>query len=120
MYDRLIRSMAYSATIEPMNDEPQKLLLAQARRNVRMTQVDLEMKSGVDQSTISKIEQGKLNPTVTVLAKLANGMNLTIGDLFADREANEQYLINAYRHASPEQREMWLAWAKTLNAQSVD
>ena len=49
----------------------------------RLTQIELSRKSGVPQETISWIERGRANPTMSTLEKLARAegakINLTIG-----------------------------------------
>lgn len=54
-----------------------------ARGVARLTQAELSRKSGVPQETISRIERGRANPTMSTLEKLARAMgakvNLTIG-----------------------------------------
>ncbi|WP_417146597.1 helix-turn-helix domain-containing protein [Paratractidigestivibacter faecalis] len=54
-----------------------------ARGVARLTQIELSRKSGVPQETISQIERGRANPTMSTLEKLARAMgakiNLTIG-----------------------------------------
>lgn len=41
----------------------------------------LSNRSGVSRSMIAQIESGQTNPTILVLAKLANAMNIKLGDL---------------------------------------
>lgn len=55
-------------------------LLAQARRNRRMTQPDLAEMTGIQQAEISRIETGRANPTVDTMTRLtrALGTRLTI------------------------------------------
>lgn len=54
-----------------------------ARDVACLTQAELSRKSGVPQETISRIERGRANPTMSTLEKLARAMgtkiNLTIG-----------------------------------------
>lgn len=54
--------------------------IAEARGKIDMSQKDLALKSGIDQSDISKIERGVANPSVNTIEKLvkAMGMKLTI------------------------------------------
>lgn len=54
--------------------------IAEARGKIGMSQKDLALKSGIDQSDISKIERGVANPSVNTIEKLvkAIGMKLTI------------------------------------------
>ena len=62
---------------EEMNPEYEviKAVLA-ARKSVDMTQKELAEVSGVAQSDISKLENGNSNPTIKMLQRLANGMNM--------------------------------------------
>ena len=48
----------------------------EARKNADMTQSELAKASGVAQSDISKLENGNSNPTVNMLWRLADSMNM--------------------------------------------
>lgn len=48
-----------------------------ARKLLGMTQMDLASASGVDQSTISLIEQGKTTPNCFDVANIAEALNTT-------------------------------------------
>lgn len=50
------------------------------------SQTKLSMKSGVPQTTISAIETGKINPTVSPLKKLALAFGCRVSDLIDDIE----------------------------------
>ncbi len=47
-----------------------------ARKSADMTQKELAEVSGVAQSDISKLENGNSNPTIKMLQRLADGMNM--------------------------------------------
>lgn len=49
-----------------------------ARKQSNMTQKELSEKSGVAQSDISKLENGNSNPSIKMLQRLANSMNMHI------------------------------------------
>ncbi len=51
------------------------VMLKETRKKARLSQLDLARKSNVPVSIISKIENGKRNPTIETLSKLAYGMN---------------------------------------------
>lgn len=55
--------------------------LKRLRESKGLTLVDLEVKSGINNGDISKIEGGKINLAFTTLAKLAAGLNLPMSDL---------------------------------------
>ncbi len=52
--------------------------LTYARESVGMTQEQLSKKSGIPQSFISLIENGKANPSIKVLKKLAEGLGMRL------------------------------------------
>ncbi len=55
--------------------------IAEAREEKGMSQRDLSADSGVMQAEISKIEQGKGNPTLSTLQKIAKSLGRTISSL---------------------------------------
>lgn len=71
-------SASYDAELATRRDLGQ--LLAQARRNRRMTQPALAEMTGIQQAEISRIETGRANPTVDTMTRLtrALGTRLTI------------------------------------------
>jgi transcriptional regulator with XRE-family HTH domain len=55
----------------------------QARLAAGLTQEELADRAGLDRSYIGGIERGERNPTLVVIAKVANGLGVGAGDLFA-------------------------------------
>ena len=53
-------------------------LLVLARSKNKMTQAELARKTGIRQSNISRIENGKCSPNLETLIKLAKGLNKKI------------------------------------------
>lgn len=53
------------------------------RERNNFSQEDLAERSGLDRTYISGIERGVRNPTLLVICKLANALNVTLGELFA-------------------------------------
>lgn len=53
------------------------LQIVEARKAVNLTQIDLSKKTGISQSTIAKIENGKINPSLNNIFKIfaCNGQN---------------------------------------------
>ncbi|WP_102225656.1 helix-turn-helix domain-containing protein [Acidimangrovimonas sediminis] len=51
------------------------------RKGAGLTLVDLSARSAVSVSSISKIENGMLSPTLDVILKLCDGLEVSIGDL---------------------------------------
>ncbi len=56
-----------------------------ARKRCNMTQKELAERTGIDQSDISKIETGNANPTLAVLKRLAEGMDMVLKLEFVPR-----------------------------------
>ena len=52
--------------------------LLDARNSQHLTQKELSLKTGIKQSEISKIENGTRNPSIKLLQRLADGMNMTL------------------------------------------
>jgi transcriptional regulator with XRE-family HTH domain len=54
------------------------------RSQLSLSQRQLARQSGVANATISQVEAGKLNPTVSMLKKILDGVPMSLGDFFAD------------------------------------
>ena len=52
--------------------------LIDARKHSGMTQKDLAEKTGINQSDISRLENGNANPSLKTLQRLAEGMGMTL------------------------------------------
>ncbi|MBS2004831.1 MAG: helix-turn-helix transcriptional regulator [Cyanobacteria bacterium SZAS LIN-5] len=60
-----------------------------ARRDrLRLTQAELAMRSGVDRAFISNIENGKRNPSFSVLVDIAKGLNISLSLLMRHIDRN--------------------------------
>lgn len=57
--------------------------LISARQAAGISQQELSMKSGITQADISKMENGKANPSIRTLRKLADAMGKTLRIEFA-------------------------------------
>jgi transcriptional regulator with XRE-family HTH domain len=55
----------------------------QARNAAGLTQEDLADRAGLDRSYVGGIERGERNPTLLVIAKIAAGLGISLGELFA-------------------------------------
>ena len=49
-----------------------------ARKSQNLTQDDVAQRTGINRSEISKLENGTRNPTIKLLQKLADGLNMTL------------------------------------------
>lgn len=52
--------------------------IVDARISKNLTQKQLAEKTGIDQSDISKLENGTRNPTINLLKRLAEGMDMAL------------------------------------------
>ena len=52
--------------------------LINARKASGLTQKQLSIKTGINQSDISKIENGNANPSISTLKRLANAMGMKL------------------------------------------
>jgi len=62
----------------------------------RLSQRQLARQSGVANATISQIEAGKLNPTVSMLKKVLDGIPLRLSEFFSDEpETPDRFFFRA-------------------------
>ncbi len=66
-----------------MKDEAQRLgkNLKRIRTEKGISQGDIVKASGIDKAMISNIENGKTNPTLATIAKLAKAIGVSVGEL---------------------------------------
>lgn len=70
--------------------------LKRIRTGLKLSQRALARQSGVANATISQIEAGKLNPTVSMLKKVLDGIPVSLGDFFGDEfEVRERVFFRA-------------------------
>ena len=66
------------------------------RQRHRLSQRQLARQSGVANATISQIESGKLNPTVSMLKKVLDGIPVRLSEFFSDEpEAQDRVFFRA-------------------------
>jgi transcriptional regulator with XRE-family HTH domain len=58
-------------------------ILKQIRTDKGLTLLDLEVRTGINEGDISKIENGKKNLAFTTLVKLAKGLEISVAKLVA-------------------------------------
>ena len=56
-----------------------------ARIAKKMTQKDLSNRTGINQSEISKLENGTRNPSIKLLQRLAEGMDMVLDVSFKEK-----------------------------------
>lgn len=73
--------------------EPATLLLGlgrairEARAELRISQEELGLRTGVHRNYIGGIERGERNPSVVTVAKLAQALELSPSELFREAES---------------------------------
>ena len=70
--------------IQPELQIIRAMIDARAERN--LTQKQLAEITGINQADISKLENGTRNPTIGLLKRLADGMNMTLKIEFVPKE----------------------------------
>ena len=66
-----------------------KRSIIDARLSKRMTQRELSEKTGIAQGEISKLEKGTRNPSIKLLQRLADGMDMTLDISFVPKKESE-------------------------------
>ncbi len=56
--------------------------IAYLRKKKNVSQLELSIRSGVSKNYISDLENGRRNPTITILQRLANGLGVSLEKLF--------------------------------------
>ena len=70
--------------------------LRDIRTHMKLSQRQLARQSGVANATISQIEAGKLNPTVSMLKRVLDGIPINLSEFFGDEfESGEQVFFRA-------------------------
>jgi transcriptional regulator with XRE-family HTH domain len=67
--------------------------LRRIREQLGISQRQLARQSGVANATISQVEAGKINPTVSMLKKILDGIPISLGAFFADDQQPQKRLF---------------------------
>ena len=68
-----------------MNDKKNYSSFAEARKAKNISQVELSKMTGIIQADISRIETGKANPTMNVLIRLADALDMNLNLSFVEK-----------------------------------
>ncbi len=52
--------------------------IVKARKEQKITQAELSVRTGINQGDISRLERGTRNPSLNMLKKLANGLGMQL------------------------------------------
>ena len=66
--------------------------LTKARKEQNLTQADLAMRTGINQGDISRLERGNRNPSLNMLKKLADGLNMSLHIEFTPKAPTPEHL----------------------------
>ena len=67
--------------------------LRRIREQLSLSQRQLARQSGVANATISQVEAGKINPTVSMLKKILDGIPMSLGDFFSDDQQPQERIF---------------------------
>lgn len=68
-----------------------RYIIAEKRREMRMTQKQLAKKAGVSTAMISFIENDKRQPTFFVIASIARALGITLNDLIVIKDSYKYF-----------------------------
>lgn len=68
-----------------LKDKKTYLSFAEARKAKKISQIELSKMTGIIQADISRIENGKANPTINVLKRLAEAMEMNLNIFLEDK-----------------------------------
>ncbi|MEM9386563.1 MAG: cupin domain-containing protein [Pseudomonadota bacterium] len=76
-----------------MEDTSVGARLRTIRQRHRLSQRELAKRSGVANASISLIESGKLNPTVSMLKKVLDGVPVSLSEFFSDTDEAQDKVV---------------------------
>ncbi len=59
-----------------------------ARADLRISQEELGLRTGIHRNYVGGIERGERNPSIVTVAKLADALDVSMSELFAEVEAS--------------------------------
>ena len=74
--------------VQPEMDAIRSMI--EARKSLNLTQKQLAELTGIDQGDISKLENGLRNPTIQLLKRIANSMNMTLKIEFVPKQQSNK------------------------------
>ncbi|HHT9079677.1 TPA: helix-turn-helix domain-containing protein, partial [Flavobacterium psychrophilum] len=70
------------------------LKIKELRKNKKLTQKEFSSIIKIDDSQFSKIEQGKLQPTLNQLLEISSNFNISLDELCFDKQAHDNNVVN--------------------------
>lgn len=65
--------------------------IVKLRKQKRIKQIDLAIMSNIDDGSLRRIEEGRTNPTIKTLTKIAKGLGVDVREFF---DVKQEYLIS--------------------------
>lgn len=82
-----MKDPAFAAAYEEIQPEMAIIqAIIDARESCHMTQKELSERTGIAQTEISKLENGNRNPSIKLLQRLANGLNMNLKIIFEPKK----------------------------------
>lgn len=87
LFAREMRDPEFAAEYERLQPERDIIrALVDARTSQNLTQKELAARTGINQADISKLENGTRNPSINLLKRLAEGMNMVLRIEFVPKQ----------------------------------
>ena len=82
-----MKDPAFAAAYEEIQPEMAVIrAIVEAREASHLTQQELSKRTGIAQTEISKLENGNRNPSIKLLQRLADGLNMRLKIIFEPKE----------------------------------
>jgi ribosome-binding protein aMBF1 (putative translation factor) len=86
--EEMLDDPAFAAEYEALQPEREVMLaITRARAERDMTQAELAERTGIRQSEISRLENGTRNPSIKLLQRLADGLDMRLRISFEPKNA---------------------------------
>ena len=94
--EKKMKDPEFAAAYEEMQPEMNVIrAMIDARISKNMSQKDLSEKTGIAQTEISRLENGTRNPSIKLLQRLAEGMDMVLNVTFTPK--NQGTVVNGKR-----------------------
>lgn len=99
-----------------MNTKQIGCYIAQKRKEQQMTQEDLANKLGITNKAVSKWENGRCLPDISLFEELCSLLNISLNELMAGRDLEEKQLRDASEQTI---KEVWTKYSFLLSMKDI-
>lgn len=99
-----------------MNTNQIGCYIAQKRKEQQMTQEDLANKLGITNKAVSKWENGRCLPDISLFEELCSLLNISLNELMAGRDLEEKQLRDASEQTI---KEVWTKYSFLLSMKDI-